>query len=50
MTEPTFPVRLTKEELWFLVNAIPQAGFEGDPAGESADEKIREAYEKARKR
>lgn len=37
-------VRFTEAELWFLVNAIPQAGFDADPAGQSANEKIYAAW------
>lgn len=44
-----FPVRLTEAELWFLINAIPQAGTEGDDAGNSAQLKLDAAFAKARK-
>lgn len=46
----TFPVNFTEAELWYLVNAVPQAGFEGDRAGRSALDKLDAAYAKAIRR
>lgn len=41
-------IKLTEAELWYLINAIPQAGTEGEPAGDSAFDKISAAHRRIR--
>ena len=47
MKVKTYQVKLTEAELWYLVNAIPQAGYEDDSAGQSANDKISAAHSRA---
>ena len=48
--ERTYPIRLTKDELWEVMAAISHSGSDPNPSMETAEDKISTAYAKAKQK